>query len=52
MQVEEPHPWMKIENVVVGVEDFNFPIESVTFGMEEKRKVSNVERPSIATSQV
>ena len=28
MQVEEQHPWMKIENVLAGVEDFNFPIKS------------------------
>ena len=26
MQIEEQHLWMKIENVLVGVEDFNFPI--------------------------
>ena len=35
MQVEEQHPWMKIENVLFGFEDFNFPIESLTFGMDE-----------------
>ena len=35
IQVEEQHPWIKIENVLVRVEDFNFPIDSLTFGMEE-----------------
>ena len=52
IQVEEQHPWIKIENVLVRVEDFNFPIDSLTFGMEEDRKVSPIERPSITTSQV
>ena len=52
MQVEKKHLELIIENVLVEVEDFNFPINSLTFGMEENRQVSNVERPSIATSQV
>ena len=52
IQVEEKHPWMRIENVLVGIEDFNFPIDSFTFGMEEDRQVSSIGRPSIATSQV
>ena len=52
MQVEEQHPWMKIENVLVGVEDFNFPIESLTFGMDENQKVSFIEKPSFSISQV
>ena len=52
MQVEKKHPELIIENVLVEVEDFNFPINSLTFGMEKNRQVSNVERPSIATSQV
>ena len=33
IQVEEQHPHMRIENVLVGVEDFNFSIDSLTFGM-------------------
>ena len=43
---------MRIENVLVEVKDFNFPIESLTFVMEEAREVSFVEKPSVATSQV
>ena len=35
MQVKEQHPWMRIENVLVGVDKFNFPIDSLTFGIEE-----------------
>ena len=34
MQVEKKHPELLDENVLVGVEDFNFPIDSLTFGME------------------
>ena len=41
-----------MENVLVGVEDFYFPIESLTFGMEEDQQVSFIERPPIAKSQV
>ena len=37
---------------MVEVEDFYFPIDSFNFGMEEDWKVSVIERPSIATSQV
>ena len=51
-QVEKKHPELIVENVLVGVEDFNFPIDSLTFGMEEDKQVSFIERPSIATSQV
>ena len=40
-----------MENVLVGVEDFYFPIESLTFSMEEDQQVSFIERPSIAKSQ-
>ena len=40
-----------VENVLVQVEDFYFPIDSLTFGMED-RQVSIIERPSIAISQV
>ena len=35
MQVEKKHPELLVENVLVGVEDFIFPIDSLTFGMEE-----------------
>ena len=51
-QVEKKHPELIIENILVGVEDFYFPIESLTFGMEEDRQVAFVEKPSIATSQM
>ena len=52
MQVEKKHLELLVENVLVGVEDLNLPIDSLTFGMEEDRQVSSKERPSIATSQV
>ena len=51
-QVEKQHPEPIMENVLVGVEDFYFPIESLTFGMEEDQQVSFIERPPIAKSQV
>ena len=51
-QVEKKHLELIVENFLVEVEDFHFPINSLTFGMEENRQVSNVERPSISTSQV
>ena len=34
-QVEEHHPQTIIENVLVGIDKFNFPINFVTLGMEE-----------------
>ena len=34
-QVEKQHPELIMENVLVGVEDFSFPIDSFIFGMEE-----------------
>ena len=34
-QCEKEHPELIIENVLVGVEDFHFPIDYLTFGMEE-----------------
>ena len=51
-QVEKQHPDLIMENVFVGVEDFYFPIESLTFGMDEDRQVSFIEKPSLATSQM
>ena len=41
-----------MENFLVGVKDFYFPIESLTFGMEEDQQVSFIKRPSIAKIQV
>ena len=35
MQVEHKHYELLVEKVLVRVEDFNFPIDSLTFGMEE-----------------
>ena len=51
-QVEKKHPKLIIENILVGVEDFYFPIKYFTFGMEGDRQVSFVEKPSVATSQM
>ena len=34
-QVEKQHPKFIMENVLVKVEDFHFPINSLNFGMEE-----------------
>ena len=51
-QVEKKHLELIVENVLVEVEDFKFPIDYLTFGMEEDRQFSFVERPSIATSQM
>ena len=51
-QVEKQHPERIMENILVGVEDFYFPIESLTFGMDEDRHVSFIEKPSSATSQM
>ena len=51
-QVEKQHPVLIMENVLVRVEDFYFPIESLTFGMDEDRKVSFIEKASFATSQM
>ena len=52
MQVEKKYPELQIENVVAGVEDFNFPIDFLTFGIGEDQQVSSIEKPSFATSQV
>ena len=52
MQVEKKHLEFIIENVLVRVEDFNFPIDCLTFGMEKDQQVSFKEKPSFATSQV
>ena len=35
IQVEKKHLELIVENVLVEVKDFNFPINSLTFGMEE-----------------
>ena len=51
-QVEKKHSELIVENVLVEVEDFNFHINSLTFGTRGNRQVSDLERPSFATSQV
>ena len=50
-QVKEHHPRTTIENVLVGVNKFNFPIDFVTLGMEKDQQVSSIGTPSNATSQ-
>ena len=50
-QVEEQHPHTTIENVLVGINKFNFPIDFMTLGMEENQQVSSIGRPSNATSR-
>ena len=41
-QVEKQHLELIMENVLVGVEDFSFPINSLIFSMEEDQQVSCV----------
>ena len=48
-QIEKQHLELIMENVLIRVEDLYFPIESLTFGMEDDRKISLVEKPSVAT---
>ena len=38
-QVEEKHPWKTIDNVLVGIDKFNFPIDFLTFGMKVNQQV-------------
>ena len=50
-QVEEHYRQTTIENVLVEIDKFNFPIDIVTLGMEEDRQASSIGIPSNATSQ-
>ena len=50
-QSEEQHSRITIENVLVGIDKFNFPIDFVTLGMEDDQQISYIGRPSITTSQ-
>ena len=50
-QVEEHHPRTTFENILFGIDKFNFPIDFVTLGMEEDQQVSSIGTPSNATSQ-
>ena len=49
-QVEEQHLWITIDDVLVGIDKFNFPVDFLTFGMEVNQQV--FERPFIAKIQV
>ena len=51
-QIETKHPELIVENILVEVENFYFPIEYLTFVIEDDQQVSFIERPSIAKSQV
>ena len=50
-QPEKHHPLIGMENVLVGIDRFNFPIDCMIVGIEEEQKVSFIETPSTATSQ-
>ena len=50
-QAKEHHPLIRMENVLVGINIFNFPIDCVIVGMEEKQQVSFIKTPSTDTSQ-
>ena len=50
-QAEEHHRLIIIENVLVGIDRFSFPIDYVTVGMEEEQQLSFIGKPSTATSQ-
>ena len=47
-KVEEQHPWKIIDNVLVGIDKFNFLVDFLTFGMEVNQQV--FDRSSITTS--
>ena len=49
-QVEEQHLWITIDDVLVGIDKFNFPVDFLTFGIEVNQQV--FERPFIAKIQV
>ena len=50
-KVEEHHPRKTFENVLVGIDKFNFSIDFVTLGKEEDQQVPSIGTPSNATSQ-
>ena len=49
--IDIEHPWKTIENVMVGIDKFDFPIDFVTLGMEEDQQMSSIGTPSNATSE-
>ena len=48
-QAEEHYPLIRMENVLVGIDRFSFPIDCVTMGMEEEQQVPFIRTPSTAT---
>ena len=48
---EEQHQHIKIENVLAGIDKFNFPIDLVILGNEEDKQVVSIEIPSNALSR-
>ena len=50
-QVEEHHSLIIMENILVGVDRLNFPIDCMTVSMEKEQQVSFIGTPSTATSQ-
>ena len=50
-QDEEHHPMNTIENVLVGIDNFNFPIDLLTLGIEENQQVSSSGKSSKSKSQ-
>ena len=50
-QFEGHYPQTIIENVLVRIEKFTFPIDFVTLGLEEDQQAPSIGRPSNTTSQ-
>ena len=50
-QVEVHHPQTTIDNVLVGIDKFNFPINFATLGREEDQQASSIVISSNAISQ-
>ena len=48
---EELHQQIKFQNVLIGIDKFNFPIDLVTLGREEDNQALAKGRPSNALSQ-
>ena len=48
---EEQHQQTKIENVLVGIDKFNFPIDLVILGNEENKQAVSTKRPFNALSR-
>ena len=50
-QAEKHYPLIIMENVLVGIDIFSFPIDCVIVGMEDEQQVSFIGTPSTATSE-